>query len=92
MKKKTAKIGITGSARYMRELVKNGTSKADAFNKMLAKWPHFVNDKAGLASRWEAANRLVKSEARRDKDITKAARKVVARAAAPPPRRTPQAG
>jgi len=62
-KAKAAKIGITGSAQYMRELVKKGTAKADAFKKVLAKWPQFENDKAGLASRWDMANKILKTEA-----------------------------
>ena len=61
-KTKTVKGGLTGSAEYMRELVKKGTSKADAFKKLLAKWPRFETDKAGLMSRWNMANKIVRSQ------------------------------
>ena len=61
-KTKTAKGGLTGSAEYMRELVKRGTSKADAFKKLLAKWPRFETDKAGLISRWNMANKVLHNQ------------------------------
>jgi hypothetical protein len=59
-KTKTAKGGLT--AEYMRELVKKGTSKADAFKKLLAKWPRFETDKAGLVSHWNMANKVLRNQ------------------------------
>jgi hypothetical protein len=54
--------GITGSAQYMRNLVSEGVAKADAFKKMLAKWPRFEQDKPGLESRWKMAKRIIESK------------------------------
>lgn len=55
---KTSAGRITGAAAYMRQLFTDGVSKAEATKKLIAKFPKFEHDAAGVESRWRTAERI----------------------------------
>jgi hypothetical protein len=59
----------SGSAAYIRELCKQGLSKAQAFDKACKKFPlmAIANGKVHFDPRWDAANRINKLAAAKEK-------------------------